>query len=391
MDSTDTKTILKGVDKRLAKAILSRLKALEKRKISINAMEEEALEEGLSPEEFREEVVASLKLMYSSKLTALSKTEEEIEREADRIVAGYEYKRNHAEDEEKEEDLNEIRDVERRMDAILGIYSPLISNLEKHANEYIERLNIPKEDAAEYKITEESLNAILNGGDDLIRRMSDIHYLILKKFVDVVNFKKFNEEYKAKTGHYYATDPNVLFRETVLKIYAKLQVHLNVVKKILSEKQKELSDAKINAYNLPEVFDQINKLLKRLTTLGDSMIIDPELDADLKSKILEGEALSNKVNEMLGKVTRIGMDAFAASGLTSITLPVSVTSIGSMAFAFCRRLTSIIVLPTAPPQSGQGMFDLSDCLIYVPAGSVDAYKAAPVWTKYASRIQAIQD
>ena len=200
MDSTDTKTILKGVDKRLAKAILSRLKALEKRKISINAMEEEALEEGLSPEEFREEVVASLKLMYSSKLTALSKTEEEIEREADRIVAGYEYKRNHAEDEEKEEDLNEIRDVERRMDAILGIYSPLISNLEKHANEYIERLNIPKEDAAEYKITEESLNAILNGGDDLIRRMSDIHYLILKKFVDVVNFKKFNEEYKAKTG-----------------------------------------------------------------------------------------------------------------------------------------------------------------------------------------------
>lgn len=303
MDSTDTKTILKGVDKRLAKAILSRLKALEKRKISINAMEEEALEEGLSPEEFREEVVASLKLMYSSKLTALSKTEEEIEREADRIVAGYEYKRNHAEDEEKEEDLNEIRDVERRMDAILGIYSPLISNLEKHANEYIERLNIPKEDAAEYKITEESLNAILNGGDDLIRRMSDIHYLILKKFVDVVNFKKFNEEYKAKTGHYYATDPNVLFRETVLKIYAKLQVHLNVVKKILSEKQKELSDAKINAYNLPEVFDQINKLLKRLTTLGDSMIIDPELDADLKSKILAGEALSNKVNEMLGKVT----------------------------------------------------------------------------------------
>jgi len=303
MDSTDTKTILKDVDKRLAKAILSRLKALEKRKISINAMEKEALKKGLSPKEFREEVVAGLTLLYRSKLTSLSKSEDEIGREADRIVAGYEYKRNHAEDEKKEEDLNEIRDVERRMDAILGIYSPLISNLEKHANEYIERLNIPKEDAAEYKITEESLNAILNGGDDLIKRMSDIHYLILKKFVDVVNFKKYNEEYKAKTEHYYAIDPNVLFRETVLKIYAKLQVHLNVVKKILLEKQKELSDAKINTYHLPEVFEQAKELLKRLATLGDSMIEDPELNADLKSKILVGEALSNKVNEMLGKVT----------------------------------------------------------------------------------------
>ncbi len=310
MDSRETKTILKGVDKRLAKAITSRLKALDKRKVSIEQMEQQALEEGLSPEEYREEVVASLTLLYSSRLTALSKSEEEIEREADRIVASYEYKRNHAEDDKKEADLNEVRDVERRMDAILGIYSPLISNLEERANEYIERLNIPKEDAAEYKVTEDSLNAILNGGDDLISRLSDIHYLIIKKFVHIVDFNKFNEEYKEKTGHYYAADPNVLFREAVLKIYAKLQVHLNVVKKILSDKTEELAEANISVSNLPEVSVQIDKLLKRLSTLADSMVLDPTLDAELKSKILEGEALSNKVNEMLGKV------AFSKEGPT---------------------------------------------------------------------------
>jgi hypothetical protein len=34
--------------------------------------------------------------------------------------------------------------------------------------------------------------------------------------------------------------------------------------------------------------------------------------------------------------------------------------------------------------------DTNDCPIYVPADSVDAYKAAENWSQYAKRIQAIQ-
>ncbi len=40
-------------------------------------------------------------------------------------------------------------------------------------------------------------------------------------------------------------------------------------------------------------------------------------------------------------VTSIGLDAFAFSGLTSVTIPSSVTSIGVDAFAFCYGLTSV--------------------------------------------------
>jgi len=48
-------------------------------------------------------------------------------------------------------------------------------------------------------------------------------------------------------------------------------------------------------------------------------------------------------------------------------------------------------LPTTPPLGGSSMFDLTRCPIYVPAGSVDAYKSAEFWSDYASRIQAIQE
>jgi len=39
---------------------------------------------------------------------------------------------------------------------------------------------------------------------------------------------------------------------------------------------------------------------------------------------------------------------------------------------------------------GTSAFDsTNNCQIYVPAASVDAYKAATNWSSYASRIQAI--
>ena len=85
-------------------------------------------------------------------------------------------------------------------------------------------------------------------------------------------------------------------------------------------------------------------------------------------------------------VTTIGDYAFAlCSSLPSITIPDSVTTIGNYAFINCRNLTSVYCEPTTPPTGGTDMFYniSSDCKIYVPMESVEAYKSASGWKKYA--------
>lgn len=76
--------------------------------------------------------------------------------------------------------------------------------------------------------------------------------------------------------------------------------------------------------------------------------------------------------------------------LTSVTIPSGVTTIGNMAFEGCGALTSVTCLATTPPEMGQYVFGNLKCPIYVPAESVDVYKAANGWSNYAGRIQAIQ-
>ncbi len=91
-------------------------------------------------------------------------------------------------------------------------------------------------------------------------------------------------------------------------------------------------------------------------------------------------------------VTSIGEDAFNNSGLTSIEIPGSVTRIGNYAFVDCTGLTSIVLYSTTPPLGGKSMFGYTNnCPIYVPAGSVDAYKTAQYWSDYADRIHPLGD
>jgi hypothetical protein len=93
-------------------------------------------------------------------------------------------------------------------------------------------------------------------------------------------------------------------------------------------------------------------------------------------------------------VNYIAPRAFTGSDLTNVDIPDSVTYIGSEAFSFCGKLESITINRSA----SEGITALDDYAlnycgsltsIYVPADSVEEYKNASGWSKYASKIKAI--
>lgn len=97
-------------------------------------------------------------------------------------------------------------------------------------------------------------------------------------------------------------------------------------------------------------------------------------------------------------VTEIAAGAFEDNkNLTDVIIPSSITSINDNAFKGCSNLKSITVYITTPinlsvaaargttRNDGSSIFEGVDkvtCILYVPEGSVDLYKAAPVWSEF---------
>ena len=79
---------------------------------------------------------------------------------------------------------------------------------------------------------------------------------------------------------------------------------------------------------------------------------------------------------------------YNCSSLTSVTIGKGVTSIGYYTFANCKSLQSIYCKAVIPPTISNDIFDenVSGFKIYVPRTSVEAYKTALVWKKYADNI-----
>ena len=89
-------------------------------------------------------------------------------------------------------------------------------------------------------------------------------------------------------------------------------------------------------------------------------------------------------------VTTIGGSAFEdCDSLTSVTIGDSVTTIGYSTFYSCDSLKKVYCYATIPPAlGGTSVFDAngSGRKIYVPAGSMNAYKSADGWNEYADAI-----
>jgi len=85
-------------------------------------------------------------------------------------------------------------------------------------------------------------------------------------------------------------------------------------------------------------------------------------------------------------VTSIPMCAFfGCSGLTSVTIPNSVTSIGDYAFFGCSGLSSVKVMRKDPPTITSSIFS-NVSHVYVPYGSKAKYEAAQYWKDFNIRM-----
>ena len=81
----------------------------------------------------------------------------------------------------------------------------------------------------------------------------------------------------------------------------------------------------------------------------------------------------------------IGEHAFEGWQMKQIALPPTLKSIGAGAFAKCRNLSEVSVLAVIPPSCADDAFqgvNVRECVLIVPAESIDAYRDAEVWKNF---------
>ena len=109
----------------------------------------------------------------------------------------------------------------------------------------------------------------------------------------------------------------------------------------------------------------------------------------IKDNILHGVALYNiKTYDVPEGVTEIRRSIFQNASLTSVTMPASTSCLGSQLFNSCNKLSNVYCKAEVPPTvDGNIFYDITTIPnIYVPRESVEAYKTAIWWRKWADNI-----
>lgn len=144
---------------------------------------------------------------------------------------------------------------------------------------------------------------------------------------------------------------------------------------------------------IPETVTRIGALTFCMYNVLNSVTIHNKVTSIGSYAFYMAKQLKSVTFEKGSQLTFIGERAFSSCGLESIEIPENVTSISNLAFFNCDSLVNVKMLSVTPPTLSNSVFlDIyTDFKIYVPAESVEAYKAATNWSAYADKITAITE
>ena len=130
---------------------------------------------------------------------------------------------------------------------------------------------------------------------------------------------------------------------------------------------------------------------ENFTNAANAKIVFGGTDALEDTTFTKSVTIGDSVR-ILGGFSGYSTSAYHHTGVTSISSVTIGSNVGYIypnTFKDCTSLSSVTITATNPPILGDGAFDGTNCPIYVPCGSLTAYKSANNWSSFASRMHGI--
>lgn len=145
-------------------------------------------------------------------------------------------------------------------------------------------------------------------------------------------------------------------------------------------------NSKLTINQLPEKLKSIGKNAFN-RSLGFSEIIIPATVTEIADGAFQNCSDLKKVTILSTDSVTIGQSAFMRSGLKTVTLPATLKTLTKYAFRENTSLTDLYCNRVKPLSITSDVFQgttLANDTLYVPASSIDLYKADAVWSKFGA-------